>query len=172
MSSVYIVMFRNSPLERAIFFGMKPLREAIIPHVEPVLERAGAYMVDLSIKVEQRSRVVQILVDTDAGITIDACADLSREIGTVLESAGVIDGPYRLEVSSPGLDKPLRLLRQYPKNIGRPFRVRYRSGASTTELRGRLTAVADARLTFAPEGVPAVEIPFEQIIECKEELPW
>ena len=166
------MMFRNGPLERAIFFGMKQLREAIIPHIIPVIERSGAFLVDLAIQVENRSRVVQVLVDTDTGISIDACAGLSRELGPVLEDAGLFEGPYRLEVSSPGLDRPLRMLRQYPKNIGRRFRVRLRAGEAPQEFRGRLTAVEGALLTFEPDERPAVEIPFEQILECKEELPW
>ena len=172
MSSVYIIMFRNSPLERAIFFGMKPLRDLLIPLVEPVIERAGAYVVDLSIKVEHKSRVVQLLVDTDSGVSIGACAALSRELGPVLEAANLIDGPYWLEVSSPGLDRPLRMLRQYPKNIGRRFHVRYRSDEASLEMRGTLQSVAGSMLTFEPDGRPAVVIPFEQILECKEELPW
>jgi ribosome maturation factor RimP len=166
------VMFRNSPLERAIFFAMKQLREAIIPHVMPVIERTGAFLVDLAIKVENRSRVLQVLVDTDTGISIDACASLSRELGPALESAGLFEGPYRLEVSSPGLDRPLRLLRQYPKNIGRRFSIRFGAGETPQELRGRLTAVEGALLTFEPDDRPAVVIPFEQILECKEVLPW
>lgn len=166
------MMFRNSPLERAIFFGMKPLRESLIPLVTPVVEGAGAFVVDLSLTVEHRSRVVQLLVDTDAGISIDACATLSREIGPLLEASGLFEGAYRLEVSSPGLDKPLRMLRQYPKNIGRPFRLRYRSGETIAEMRGTLSAVAGTTLTFEPDDGPAIEVPFEQILECKVELPW
>ena len=172
VTSMYIVMFRNSPLERAIFFGMNPLRESLIPLVTPVVEGAGAFVVDLSLKVENRSRVVQLLVDTDTGITIDTCATLSREIGPLLEDSGLFDGPYRLEVSSPGLDRPLRMLRQFPKNIGRPFLVRYRSGETNAEMRGTLLAVEGSELTFEPEGGPATVIPFEQTLECKIELPW
>jgi ribosome maturation factor RimP len=82
-------MFRNSPLERAIFFAIDRMRERLIPIVTPVVEQAGAYLVDLVLRSEHHARVVQVQVDTDAGISIATCAAISRELGPVLDA---VDG--------------------------------------------------------------------------------
>ncbi len=62
-----------------------------------------------------------VIVDGDQGITIDDCAALSRALNESLESG--ISDPYTLEVSTPGLDHPLKLKRQYQKNIGRSLKI-------------------------------------------------
>ncbi len=165
-------MFRNSPLERAIFFAMNPMRERLIPIVTPIVERAGAYLVDLVLKVEHRSRTVQIQVDTDSGVSIGTCASISRELGPILETVEGLQGPFRLEVTSPGADRPLRLLRQYPRHVGRPFRLTVRQGESTTTLRGRLKAVEGTTLTFDVKGEAPVAVAFDDIQESIIELPW
>lgn len=165
-------MFRNSPLERAIFFAMNPIRERLVSVVTPVVEQTDAYLVDLVFKVEHRSRIVQVQVDTDAGVTIDTCARISRELGPLLDSVEGLQGPFRLEVTSPGADKPLRMLRQYPRHIGRPFRLKLRSGDAVTPFRGRLSAVEGSTLTFEVEGGAPVAVAFDDILESFIELPW
>lgn len=148
------------------------MRERLITIVTPVVEQAGAYLVDLVIKVEHRSRVIQVQVDTDAGVTIDTCTRISRELGPVLDAVEGLQGPFRLEVSSPGADKPLRYLRQYPRHIGRPFRLKLRADGGTKALRGRLSVVQGSILTFDVEGSAPVAVPFDDILESTIELPW
>ena len=151
---------------------MKELREKIAVLAAPIIEQQGAFLVEVALHQEHRDRVVQVLVDTDAGITIEACAEVSRAISAAIENDNAIEGPYRLEVSSPGIDKPLRMLRQFPKNVGRPFTVRYRSGDGDRTVAGTLAAVKGERLTFSPEKLEPVTVAFADIIECKEKLPW
>lgn len=151
---------------------MKELRETIASLIAPVLEGRGAFLIDVVLKSERRDKVILVLADTDEGITIDQCAELSRGIGEALEGARVPEGPYRLEVSSPGIDRPLRLLRQYRKNIGRHYRLRYRSGEQEHELQGTLAGVEGSRVTITQEHSEAVTVAYEDILECKEILPW
>ena len=94
---------------------MNELQETLTSLATPIVAASGAYCVDVVLRGEHGQRVVQILADTDAGITIDQCAEISRALGMAIEQAGMITGPYRLEVSSPGIDKPLRFLRQLPR---------------------------------------------------------
>jgi len=84
----------------------------------------------------------------------------------------VFQGSFHIEVSSPGLDKPLKLLRQYRKNIGRKFKVRYRSNGEVLVFNGTLAALNGDQLMFNPESGEPVTISFSQIVESKEELPW
>lgn len=76
------------------------------------------FPVDIQISGEGRM-TVKIWLDGDNGVTIDECAVISRKLGTIIEEQELIDGPYVLEVSSPGVGEPLKLLRQYRKNINR-----------------------------------------------------
>jgi ribosome maturation factor RimP len=97
---------------------------------------------------------------------------ISRELANGLERDGIIRGAYRLEVSSPGIDKPLRMLRQYKKNVGRRFKVIHQAPDSQLMLVGTLEAVEGEKLTFQADGGVTVTLDFSKIIESKEELPW
>jgi ribosome maturation factor RimP len=148
------------------------IRQKIEGLAAPAIERRGAYSVDIQLRRERGEQVVQLFVDTDRGITIDECAEISRELVREFELARVFEVPYRLEVSSPGLEKPLRYLRQYPKNVGRRFRVNIASEQGPRTLLATLVSVEGDRLTFQPDDGEPVTLPFDTIIESKEELPW
>jgi ribosome maturation factor RimP len=136
------------------------------------LEQHGAFLVDLSIRNERGGKLLQAFVDTDKGITIEECASISRDLAQELDRGDVIQGAYRLEVSSPGIDKPLLMLRQYRKNVGRRFKVLYQSAETRTTLVGTLQSVDDEKLTFETEKGERIALDFTKIIESKEELPW
>lgn len=140
--------------------------------VAPVLENHGAFLVDVSVRNERGGKLLQAFIDTDEGITIEECAIISREFSQELDRENVIQGSYRLEVSSPGIDKPIRMLRQYRKNVGRRFNVVHQSAETLTTLVGKLQSVDDERLTFEIETGESVTLDFTKIIESKEELPW
>lgn len=152
--------------------GLEEIRRKIRDLAEPVAERHGAFFVECQIRNERGAKVIQVFIDTDAGITIDQCAEISRDLSAVLETQRLFEGMFHLEVSSPGLERPLRLLRQYPKNIGRKFRVRYVNEAEPRTVSATLMAVVEDQLTFQPEKGEPFSVPFDRIIESKEELPW
>jgi ribosome maturation factor RimP len=78
------------------------------------------FLVDVALSKHKPWKIT-VIVDGDQGITIDDCAALSRALNESLESE--ISDPYTLEVSTPGLDHPLTMGRQYKKNIGRKMKV-------------------------------------------------
>ncbi len=151
---------------------MKTTKEKIEELVVPLLSSREAWLVDIQIRGERGETVIQVLVDTDAGISIGACAEISRELGRLTEANDVIQTRYRLEVSSPGLDRPLRLLRQYAKNVGRSFRVRYRTtdGEQTDTL--TLKEVAGERLVWSKDGEADRSLQQQDILDCRVVLPW
>lgn len=96
---------------------------------------AEEFLVDVIISGGNAAAKISILIDGDEGINIDRCAEISRKVGYILETEETIDHAYVLEVSSPGLDHPLKLLRQYKKNIGRKVKVQLmEDGERTGEL--------------------------------------
>jgi len=116
--------------------------------------------------------VLEILLDGDNGIAIEDCVQVSRHVGYHLEEENVIDRAYRLEVSSPGIDSPLLLNRQYEKNVGRDVKVKLLDG---TKKEGQLLSVSDSAISIEEKvkekGKKAVlvqtEIPLDQIKETK-----
>ena len=147
-------------------------RNKIIGCLDPLLEKEKAFFIDLKVRQERGGKHLQIFVDTDSGITIEQCADISRELGRSLALAGLTDEVSGLEVSSPGIDKPLRVMRQYPKNIGRLFRIRFKAGEDQKTIEGKLSGVEGDRITVESLTGELHTISFADILETREQLPW
>ena len=105
------------------------------------------FLVDVVVKGHKGPKKVLILIDSDKGITIDDCANLSRKLSKEFDDSQLFDDSYMLEVSTPGLDQPLRFTRQYYKNIGR--RVKVVIQQQTIE--GKLLEVGDEKIKLEQE---------------------
>jgi ribosome maturation factor RimP len=92
---------------------------------EKIADRPELFLVD--IKMLPNNKLI-IHVDGDEGINIQDCAAISRHVGFHLEEENVLEKAYNLEVSSPGIGEPLKLKRQYDKNIGREVSVKLEGG--------------------------------------------
>jgi ribosome maturation factor RimP len=79
-----------------------------------------------------------VLIDSDGPLTIEQCRSLNRHLSNKLDELDFGDNPYKLEVSSPGVDKPLFMFRQYPKHIGRELKITLKA---KTELLGKLLSI-------------------------------
>jgi ribosome maturation factor RimP len=149
------------------------LQQKIEELAAPFLSPIDAFIVDIQIVPGEQRKVVQLFVDTDTGITIDQCASMNRQLGAALELQDVIPHSYELQVSSPGLTKPLKLLRQYRKNVGRQFRVRFQNDVGVNvDILAKLVTVEGELLTFVDAKNETCAVPFTKIIESIEELPW
>jgi ribosome maturation factor RimP len=91
--------------------------------VEGLLEADQEFLVGVRVSGHPGTRKVAIQIDSDAGLNINRCSQVSRQLSKMLDERDVLDGAYALEVSSPGLDQPLLLPRQYKKNIGRMVKI-------------------------------------------------
>jgi ribosome maturation factor RimP len=140
--------------------------------VEGIVQKHNAFLIDILSKREKKEDIVKVVVDNDAGITIDECAKISHELINAINNAQDLPTAFRLEVSSPGLDKPLKLLRQYYKNIGRPLRIIFKDTDVRKEMKGELIKIENENLTLIENSGNEVKIKFSQIIECKVVLPW
>ena len=96
------------------------------------------FLVDLNITDSKGPQKVKILIDSDEGLNIDACAKISRKISAAIEEDELFTKNFVLEVSSPGIDYPLKFKRQYQKNIGRKIKVVCND---LEEIEGKLIAV-------------------------------
>lgn len=148
--------------------------------VEPVVTRVGYDVEELVVSRAGRRHLVRVVVDGDGGTSLDAIAEVSRLVSAALDAAEqtggeLIAGEYQLEVSSPGVDRPLTLPRQWRRNIGRLVSVR----AGGRQLTGRIMAAdpAGVRLDVAgtehhwdyPElGPGRVQVEFTRLAEVAD----
>ena len=136
---------------------------------EKIADRQDLFLVEG--KMHSNGKLI-ILVDGDHGLSIKDCAAISRHVGFHLEEENIIDQAYNLEVSSPGVDTPLKLFRQYKKNIGRSLNIKFKDGSKAE---GKLLQASETALiieeTKKEKGKKAQkverEIAFNQISESK-----
>ncbi|QRR03979.1 ribosome maturation factor RimP [Dyadobacter sandarakinus] len=108
------------------------IKERLEVLLEPLIAESDCFLIDVVIKPSKASTKVMILADSDEGITIQQCTSISRQLAKQLEDEDIFPDAYTLEVSSPGLDQPLVLPRQYKKNIGRNLKATLKSGETIT----------------------------------------
>jgi len=120
--------------------------------LEPTLNHMGyeLYALDQS---GQSGRTLRISIDHQEPITIEDCERVSRIAGPLLDHSNLITGPYDLEVSSPGAERPLRSRKDYDRFNGKRVNVRYRTGDAETIVEGQLIAVDQAGIAVQAPGV-------------------
>lgn len=137
----------------------RPSRPASHPPVrdvvEPVVVALGLDLEDVDVQTSGRRRRVSIVVDRDGGIDLDGIAEASRAVSDALDASDAMgDDPYTLEVTSPGIDRPLTLPRHWRRNIGRRVRVHMTSG---TVVEGRIRAADGDAVTLSADAPGKVE---------------
>jgi ribosome maturation factor RimP len=147
--------------------------EALRQVVEPLVEAEGMSLVDLQWSRRGRRWVLALFIDKEEGVTLDDCAYISRQVGERIEVDNLIDHAYTLEVSSPGLDRPLRTLSEYERFQGHLVRIVTATpiqGRST--LVGRLKGVEGQAVLVEAKGVGIIPIPFAQIKHARLEVEF
>lgn len=123
--------------------------DAVAPVVEPVVVANGYDLEGLSVTTAGRRRLVRVVIDRDGGVTLDDAAAISRDISAALDEADPMGATaYVLEVTSPGVDRPLTLPRHWRRNLGRLVRVTLPDEAFD----GRVVACTEDAVTLETEG--------------------
>ena len=125
---------------------------AIRDILEPTVNHMGYELYSLD-QSGHYGRTLRISIDHDEPITIEDCERVSRVAGPLIDHCNIIDGPYDLEVSSPGAERPLRDQQEYGRFNGKRVNVRYRTGESETVVEGQLVAVDGAGIAVQALGV-------------------
>jgi ribosome maturation factor RimP len=146
--------------------GAEELTERVRSLAESVLARHDAELVELAV-LRGRTQLVRIVADRAGGIDLDTCALVSQQLSRMLDADDPITGRYTLEVTSPGLDRPLRTPADFRRALGR--RVRIVLAAAQHE--GTLEEVGEDRVRVATNEGP-VDVPLAEIAKAKVVLPW
>jgi ribosome maturation factor RimP len=137
-----------------------PAAQRLTALLEPVVSGSGYDLEAVSVTQAGRRSIVRVVVDGDDGVSLDAVADLSRRVSEALDADDAVLGaaPYTLEVTSPGVDRPLTLPRHWRRNAGRLVSAQ-RAGQPVT---GRIVEADDARVVLDIGGSP-VEVPYADL---------
>lgn len=121
---------------------MVPPLEAIRELAEPILVQQEAELIELTCRPRGGVLVIGFLVDKVGRVTLQECARMNQLIGQALDASGLLDQSYTLEVSSPGLDRPLVTPRDYARVVGEEVTLLLRTAAGAVrESQGQLLAV-------------------------------
>jgi ribosome maturation factor RimP len=121
--------------------------------VRPVVEGAGLELVDATYRGERGRRVLRVTIDRDGGVDLDTIATISEKLARRLDLEGFGEGSYQLEVSSPGLERPLKTQAQFERSIGARIEVRTIDPVDgATQHAGTLRGVDDAGIELDRDG--------------------
>lgn len=133
--------------------------------IKPVLDEMGVELVELQYNRSKRSSL-RLFVWEEGGISIDRCTAISRTISDLLDRKDVIDGRYILEVSSPGIDRPLVVQRDFERQIGRLVRIKLLDENKSRIVKGRIDAVNKNIVRIAGEK-ESIDIRLDEIESAK-----
>jgi ribosome maturation factor RimP len=136
--------------------------------IRPLVQEAGLEIVDLKFFGAGPASVLRIYVDRAGGVTVEQCANLSRKVGDLLDMENLISVRYTLEVSSPGLDRPLCAREDFERKIGEKVKVFLKEAADgKTVLEGRIKSLKEDNLLLIGSSADGREDGEEWIIPLK-----
>lgn len=145
---------------------MNELKENILKLSAEIVQKLNFFLVDFNIRGDQRKWIIEVYVDGEKNVSADNLAEISREINSAIEEKNLIDKSYRLDVSTPGVDRPLKFLQQFPKHVNRNFEIVIQDKDEEQTLTGKLLAVQGEELHFNVKGKELV-VKFNNTIKAK-----
>lgn len=134
----------------------------------PLVESKDLFVVDIEHKTGSGLNEVWLYLDAqDRGVNLDECADISRELGFLIEAHELFEKKYRLNVSSPGLSRPLSDVRQYKKNEGRKAKVKFKKDDEYDKTEGTIVGVDENGIMLEDQNGKSVKVLFDDIKEAK-----
>jgi ribosome maturation factor RimP len=139
----------------------------------PLLDPDRLFIVDITMRGHRGNMVLEVYIDGDEGVTTAACAGVSRALSKELDDAVLKGEAYTLTVSSPGLDRPLKFPRQFPKHVGREIHLDVRTDEGHARIGGTLTAAGEEAVEVKEKGreIPT-RVPHAEILEARIVPRW
>ncbi len=146
----------------------KKIINEVSPLVEGFLHESGMEMVDLEFRFESGRWTLRIFIDKEGGVTVDDCANVNKELGYLIEAKNIIDYHYVLEVSSPGLNRPLKKEKDFMRSIGKMIKLELaRPVNKRSKFTGRLTNVREGMISLSVDDGGLVELPLREIDKAR-----
>jgi len=141
-------------------------KKKITEKISEAVTEEGFLPIETVIRGDERKPVIEVFIDADKNITAGDCAKMSSKIDKMFEEENLVKGNYRLDVSSPGIERPLKFIEQFPKNVGRKFEIVYKPDEDEEKFTGKLIKAAGSELTFSVGKTEKI-IDFEKVIKAK-----
>jgi ribosome maturation factor RimP len=150
----------------------EPLLQEVYQTIEPILRSQGLELIDVEYKREAQGWVLRIYLDREGGITVENCAEASRELGAILEVRDLIPNRYVLEVSSPGLTRPLKKPEDFNKYQNRSVKIKlFMPLEGRRNFKGKLLGLREDKVCVESER-QIYEIPIQNIAKANLELDF
>ena len=153
------------------FENMGNLEEKLYKLIQPICDAEKICIDNVSVNEGGRNKLVKIIVDTDSGIRLSQCQDLSKKISDIFFRKDIFHDAYRLEVSSPGINKPLENSFEFRRNIGKDLHVNYRKDDEIKSITGKLVTFDGKEITVQQKD-DKISISLLDIDEAKIKLKW
>lgn len=154
----------NLSPSRRKFMQKEELLTSIRDRVSNIFNENGIELVGMTYRREGGIRVLRILADTETGITVDECAKMNEIIGEALDREDFINEKYVLEISSPGLDRPLKTKKDFARVKGKRIRVyTFAPVDEKKEFVGAMEAVDESSITVSSDSAKFTKIPIDKI---------
>jgi ribosome maturation factor RimP len=153
------------------FVSMGSLEDNLYKWIQPLCDEEEIFLVDISLHGENRNRLIKIIVDTETGITLSHCQILSKKISDIFFRKDLFQGNYRIEVSSPGTNKPLEKPFEFRRSIGKDLSVNFREEGEMRTITGQLLNFDKNEITLQQKN-DTISISLSDIDEAKIKLKW
>lgn len=141
--------------------------------ISPILDRMNFELVDVEYVKEGAEWYLRAYIDKEGGITVNDCEAVSREMNEILDREDYVEGPYIFEVSSPGLDRPLRSERDFARSVGKAVEIRtYRPIGGSKEFSGILSSYDGDSVTIRGEEGEEATFPRADIALIRLAFDW
>lgn len=137
--------------------------------VGSVIDDEELFLFEISVKPYSHQLRIEIFVDSKDGVTVDRLSSLSRKLTDAIDTGAIINEDYRIDVSSPGIDRPLVYDWQYRRNIGRVLEIDFADGIEPRHFRGKLESVNGDGIVITTKK-ESINLTFEQIIKAIVQL--
>ncbi len=139
--------------------------------ISDIFQREGIELVELSYRRRKEGMVLTFLVDKPDGISLEECSRLNHEMDQLLDKSGIMNERYLLEVSSPGLDRPLRTREDFIRAIGKPVRIISHLPVDGRDVHsGELCGINDRDIVIIGKDNLSTVIPFEDISKARLDM--
>ena len=161
-------------LETVLLDTTRPvsLEAKIVALTAEVLSRDDLFVVGVSVRGAKGSRLIEVYVDGDQGVTVSDLAKISRNLAFALDSDDLIPGKYLLNVSTPGEDRSLLLERQYVRHVGKVLQIQLVHEDGSNRIEGENLGMSDGVLRLKISDSEIIELPLNTISKAKIKLPW
>ncbi|MDY6861403.1 MAG: ribosome maturation factor RimP [Thermodesulfobacteriota bacterium] len=147
---------------------MNEIYEDIRRVAEPAIEALGMELIKVEIATKHKGRILRLYIDKEGGINLDDCVTISRQINPMLDVENILKGSYTIEVSSPGLDRPLTREKDFIKYKGESIKIETKESIENRKnFQGEIVDIKDKILVLKIEEGKTAEIPLFLIMKAR-----